>query len=117
MSSVSVISITQQAPEITVLSLSQASPGISVTSALVEGKPGSPGASGGLLLYTEALQGSIDGTNNTFSFSRPSVTELVFINGLTEDPDNYSITGTNITFQDAPEPGDKLRIQYTSEVT
>lgn len=64
----------------------------------------------------EVPAGLVNGTNVTFVLSKtPLETESieVFLNGLRQDPgDDYSVTGSTITFVTAPAVGQTLRVSY-----
>ena len=76
-----------------------------------KGEPGPPGE--GVQAFGETPAGAINGTNVVFTTADPfrPDTTAVYLNGLRED--HYSETGVNqITFEDPPTPGDKIRIDY-----
>lgn len=63
----------------------------------------------------ESLLGTIDGVNVTFNLSTTPLINslLIFVNGLYQTPiENYSVSGTTITFVAAPQVGDNLRAVY-----
>jgi hypothetical protein len=69
----------------------------------------------------ETPSGSVNGTNVTFTLSNAPLSGTsvqVFLNGLICPQDNtsigYSISGTSITFQTAPQPGQRVYAYYPS---
>jgi hypothetical protein len=69
------------------------------------------------IVTREPANGTIDGTNVTFTLAYPIVTgsECVYLNGLLMDEgtgNDYTISGQVITFEYAPEADDKLRVNY-----
>ena len=88
------------------------------------GPTGSAGSSSNLALdYTSnaSLAGVIDGANRIFTLSRlPQVGSAiwVYINGLLQDPTDFSIIGSIITLSSAPLPalagipGDRVSATY-----
>lgn len=65
----------------------------------------------------ETPTGTINGTNDEFTLANTPVsgTEQVYLNGVLQDEgasDDYTISGSTITFSTAPETGDKLLVTY-----
>lgn len=65
----------------------------------------------------EVPTGAINGVNTTFTLANTpeSGTEMVFLNGLLQNlgaGNDYTISGTTITFNDAPATGDVLLVTY-----
>ena len=65
----------------------------------------------------ETPSGSVNGTNTDFELAYTPVTgsEQVFLNGILQEPgatDDYTISGTTITFTGAPSTGDRIRVTY-----
>ena len=65
----------------------------------------------------ETPSGAIDDSNQTFTLANTPVagSESVYLNGLLGEPgagNDYTISGATITYLDAPESGDKLRVSY-----
>lgn len=63
----------------------------------------------------ETPVGSIDGTNTIFTLSNSPIasTVQVFLNGvLQETTDDYTLSGTAVTFASAPFSGDKVKVIY-----
>lgn len=64
----------------------------------------------------ETPSGSVNGSNTAFTLANTplSGTEMVFLNGLLQEPSSqdYSISGTTITFVTAPVSGDRIRVTY-----
>ena len=69
------------------------------------------------IVTREPANGTIDGTNVTFTLAYPIVagSECVYLNGILMDEgtgNDYTISGQVITFEYPPEVDDKLRINY-----
>lgn len=64
----------------------------------------------------ETPSGTINGSTTAFTLANTplSGTEMVFLNGVLQDSggNDYSISGTTITFVTAPATGDKIRVSY-----
>ena len=65
----------------------------------------------------ETPGGSVNGSNTSYVLANTPVagSESVFLNGILQDPgagNDYTISGANITFADAPVSGDKIRVSY-----
>lgn len=61
--------------------------------------------------------GDVDGTNTAFGLAATPVpgSESVFLNGLLQEPgagNDYTISGSAITFTFAPSSGDRVRVSY-----
>lgn len=70
-------------------------------------------------IVREPPSGSINGVNTTFTLANTPVagTEQVFLNGLLQEPggsNDYTISGDTITYNTAPETGDRLVVTYLS---
>ena len=68
-------------------------------------------------IYNETLSGTVNGSNTLFSIDNIPVTDTltVFLNGLMQEPGiskDYTSSGTQITFDIAPETGDILLANY-----
>jgi len=66
----------------------------------------------------ETPSGLINGVNVTYTLANTPVsgTEHVYLNGVLQDEggsDDYTISGATITYNTAPETGDKLVVSYT----
>ena len=66
----------------------------------------------------ENPSGSINGTNAVFGLANTPITdtECVYLNGILQEPgsgNDYTISGSTITFADAPVVGDRIRVNYT----
>lgn len=79
------------------------------------------GASSGLLssnfVTNETPAGSVNGSNTVFTLANTPVagTVQVYLNGLLQDVgggNDYTISGTSITFGTAPLTGEKVRVHY-----
>jgi len=73
--------------------------------------------SGSNLIVRETPSGAVNGSNVTFVLASTPVsgTELVFLNGLLQEPgsgNDYTISGDTITFETAPDTGDRIRVNY-----
>ena len=69
------------------------------------------------IVTREPANGTIDGVNMVFTLAYPIVpgSECVYLNGILMDEgvgNDYVISGQTITFEFAPEAGDKLRVNY-----
>ena len=65
----------------------------------------------------ETPSGLVNGANATFNLANAPVngTEQVFLNGILQDPgsgNDYTISGSTVTFVSAPTTGDKIRVTY-----
>lgn len=65
----------------------------------------------------ETPSGSVNGSNVTFTLANTPVsgTEHVYLNGILQDPgagQDYTISGSTITYLAAPISGDKIRVSY-----
>lgn len=65
----------------------------------------------------EIPAGAVNGTNTGYTLAATPVagSESVYLNGLLQDPgagNDYTISGSAITFADAPVVGDKIRVSY-----
>ena len=74
--------------------------------------------SGGTAVVRETPSGLVNGSNVTFTLAHtPSTgTENVYLNGLLQDSganNDYTISGATITFNQAPQTGDKIRVNYS----
>lgn len=68
------------------------------------------------LITNETPSGAINGTNTSFTLANTPVAGSVevFLNGLLQTVgDDYTISGSTITYATAPIAGDVLRVQYT----
>jgi len=71
----------------------------------------------GSLITGEAPTGDINGANTTFTTANTPVssTEMVYLNGLLQEPgalNDYTISGSTISFLTAPETGDIVLVSY-----
>lgn len=71
----------------------------------------------GTLIANESPTGSINGTNTSFTLSAtPEANSLeVYLNGLLQQPgvgNDYTVSGTQLTFTTAPEIGDIILCSY-----
>lgn len=68
----------------------------------------------GIAPKEELLEGDIDGENTEFLLSEIPATGtlLIFLNGVEQTLEQYSISGKNITFVEAPLEGDTLSAIY-----
>jgi len=69
------------------------------------------------LVVRETPSGSVNGSNTAFTLANTPIagTEQVFLNGLLQEPgagNDYTISGTAITYLTAPVSGDRLRVTY-----
>ncbi len=81
-----------------------------------EGVQGPPGPGG--RDYSQMLVGVPDGVRTDFEldYAPQQDSEVLYMNGLALSPiDDYTITGTTVSFVEAPWTGDKLRASYTRE--
>ena len=78
-------------------------------------KFGSGGGGGSSNNIEEIPTGDIDGSNKIFNLSHTPLgaTLLVFLNGVEQDNDLYSITNNVIEFVTAPVSGDRLSVYYS----
>lgn len=65
----------------------------------------------------EAPSGSVNGSNTSFTLASAPVagTEQVYLNGILQEPgsgNDYTISGSAITFLSAPATGDRIRVTY-----
>lgn len=65
----------------------------------------------------EAPSGSVNGTNTSFTLASTPVagTEQVYLNGILQEPgesNDYTISGSTITYASAPASGDRIRVTY-----
>jgi hypothetical protein len=65
----------------------------------------------------ETPSGTIDGVNTAFALANTPVagTEMIFLNGILQEPgagNDYTISGTAITYLTAPGTGDRLKATY-----
>lgn len=65
----------------------------------------------------EAPTGAVNGTNTTYTLANAPVagTEQVYLNGILQEPgsgNDYTISGSTITYLTAPESGDRIRVTY-----
>jgi len=65
----------------------------------------------------ETPTGSVNGTNTSFSLANTPVvgSEEVYLNGILQEPgagNDYTISGSTITYLTAPVTGDKVRVNY-----
>lgn len=64
----------------------------------------------------ETPAGTINGSNTAFTLANTPLagTEHVYLNGLLQEPggEDYTISGTSITYVVAPVAGDRLRVSY-----
>lgn len=69
------------------------------------------------LVVRETPSGSVNGSNAGFTLAHTPVagSEQVFLNGLLQEPgsgNDYTISGSSITFEAAPSSGDRVRVTY-----
>lgn len=69
------------------------------------------------LVTRETPSGAVDGTNTVFSLANTPIagSESVYLNGLLQEPgagNDYTISGSTITFADAPLAEDRVRVSY-----
>lgn len=65
----------------------------------------------------EAPSGAINGSNTSFTLANTPIsgTEQVFLNGILQEPgagNDYTISGSSITYLTAPATGDRIRVTY-----
>lgn len=65
----------------------------------------------------ETPTGSVNGTNTVYNLANTPISgsESVFLNGLLQEPgsgNDYTISGSTITFAEAPVVGDRVRVSY-----
>lgn len=65
----------------------------------------------------ESPSGSVNGSNTTFTLAHTPIsgTEQVFLNGILQEPgsgNDYTISGSTITYLTAPGTGDRIRVTY-----
>lgn len=65
----------------------------------------------------EAPSGAVNGSNTSFTLANTPVsgTEQVFLNGILQEPgagNDYTISGSTITYLTAPATGDRIRVTY-----
>lgn len=65
----------------------------------------------------ETPTGTVNGSNTAFTLANTPLvgTESVFLNGILQEPgagNDYTISGTAITYLTAPVTGDKIRVSY-----
>jgi len=75
----------------------------------------------GTMIANESPAGSINGTNKVFTLSSsPEANSLeVYLNGILQQPgvgNDYTVSGTQITFTTAPEIGDIILCSYLTSV-
>jgi hypothetical protein len=76
---------------------------------------GSGGGAGSSVMYTETFTG--DGSDTTFVLSNDPGTEdntNIYIDGIYQQKNLYSISGTTITFTDAPSLSASIEVHYGS---
>lgn len=68
------------------------------------------------IVTRETPSGTINGSNTAFTLANTPIagTEHVYLNGLLQEPagEDYTISGTSITYTVAPVSGDRLRVSY-----
>jgi hypothetical protein len=69
------------------------------------------------IVTRETPTGAVNGSNVTFTLAAtPTLnTEEVFLNGILQEPgagNDYTISGSTITYLSAPLTGDRLRVNY-----
>lgn len=69
------------------------------------------------IIVRETPSGSVNGSNVTFTLANTPIagSEQVFLNGILQEPgsgNDYTISGGMITYQTAPQTGDRLRVSY-----
>jgi hypothetical protein len=65
----------------------------------------------------ETPTGAINGVNTTFALANAPLanTEQVYLNGILQEPgagNDYTISGSTITYLSAPATGDRLKVSY-----
>jgi hypothetical protein len=68
-------------------------------------------------IVRETPSGTVNGSNTAFTLANTplSGTEQVFLNGMLQEPgagNDYTISGTSITYLSAPASGDRIRVSY-----
>jgi hypothetical protein len=71
----------------------------------------------GKFVTRETPTGAVNGTNTSFVLANTPVagSEQVFLNGILQEPgvgNDYTISGSAITYLSAPVSGDKIRVSY-----
>ena len=71
----------------------------------------------GKFVTRETPTGSVNGTNTSFALANTPVagSESVFLNGILQEPgsgNDYTISGSTITYLTAPVTGDRIRVSY-----
>jgi hypothetical protein len=71
----------------------------------------------GKFVTRETPSGSVNGTNTSFGLANTPVagSESVFLNGILQEPgsgNDYTISGSTITYLTAPVTGDRIRVSY-----
>ena len=71
----------------------------------------------GKFVTRETPSGSVNGTNTSFALANTPVagSESVFLNGILQEPgsgNDYTISGSTITYLTAPVTGDRIRVSY-----
>lgn len=82
--------------------------------------PGTTASTSGLttsnFVTRETPSGTVNGSNTAFTLANTPTagTELLWLNGLLQEPagQDYTISGTGITFAVAPVSGDRIRCSY-----
>lgn len=74
-----------------------------------------------IFVKRETPSGLVNGANTTYTLANTPVagSEEVFLNGLLQEPgagNDYTISGSTITYLAAPVSGDKIRVNYTKSV-
>ncbi|NBQ67352.1 MAG: hypothetical protein EBU46_00360 [Nitrosomonadaceae bacterium] len=84
-----------------------------------DGSWAAPTGSGDMLLadyiVRETPSPAVDGSTTVFTFAHSFTKEMVFLNGVLQEPsgEDYTVTGGNeITFVSAPASTDRLRVTY-----
>jgi hypothetical protein len=68
-------------------------------------------------VFNETPSGNVDAVNVEYVLANAPIagSVMVYLNGLLQDvggANDYTISGSTITFNDAPEIGDKVRVSY-----
>lgn len=82
---------------------------------VLTGPMGPPGPPGPNFIDKEIPSGSINGLNDTFTLQYLPVlgSEHIFLNGILQDqPDDYTINSSSITFDFAPESQSSIKCSY-----
>lgn len=85
------------------------------TTALVWTQPTSGMLTSGNFVFNETPSGTINGSNTFFTIANTPIAGkvAVYLNGmLMDESDDYTISGSTITFSVAPTAGDKVRVTY-----